>query len=160
MLSTEEQVIRACQRIHTESGQTRLLEVPHVCAFFGVQDAAAGHALAHVLPCIGSILRTTGSRCEAGSELAVECGAERWCTNCEQALRLLWCSPPIGLLCDYMTSWLNAVLQDGVEKTSGESIFSWQSLPDHICGDACPGVAELQERAKHASVTADGVGLG
>ena len=148
LLPAEQQVLRSCQRIHAESGQIRLMDVPRVCAFFGVQHSAVGHALTHQLPCLGSILRTTGTACEPTSELAVECGAERWCMNCEQALRLLWCSPPIGLLCDYMASWMNAVLEEGDDKTSGATNLSWQSLPDHICGAACAGVAEAAATCK------------
>lgn len=160
LLSSEKQFVRSCQRVHAESSQIRLLDVPRVCAFFDVPHASVGMAFAQHLPCLGSILRATGTACDAASEASVECGAERWCLNCEQALRLLWCSPPLGLLCDYMASWMNAVLLNGLQATSSTTSASWQSLPDHKCSEACAGVSGVRASSDACVLTATVQGSG
>ena len=136
----EEQVINACKRTHAESGQTRLLDVPRVCAFFGVEDAAVRRAFDQELPCLGCILATTGTACKESSGVGEPCGENRWCINCEQALRLLWCSPPVPLLCDYMAAWMRALLVNCQKDDKSSSAFVWKSLPDHVCGDKCASV--------------------
>ena len=85
-------------------------------------------------------------------------GEHRWCLNCEQALRLLWCSPPVGLLCDYVAAWMQAVLVRNPTLDNASSADVWKALPDHVCGDGCTGISHAQETPASDLLSAGVVG--
>ena len=77
LLTCEDQAIKAFHRIHEESGQIRLLDVPRVCTLLGADNLPVSRAIGHILPCIGHIWATTGTACDASDPSSQCCGGQR-----------------------------------------------------------------------------------
>ena len=138
--SCEQQALHALQRVHQESGKVVLFDLPRVMAFLGVENMAVGRGLLQHFPCYGHILRTTGSSCAESSSLAEPCRQHRWCLNCEQAVRLLFCSPHIGMLTDYVSAWLHTVLRTAIDPNASAVTVDFRAVPDHKCVHQCKGI--------------------
>ena len=73
--------------------------------------------------------------------------------NCEQAVRLLLCSPPVGLLCDYLTSWFSSVFPADAHQASHSLVVAFHDLPDHLCAPGCVRVEDALEASVEAAAS-------
>ena len=133
-------VLQHFRMIHSSSGTVRLASVELVVHMLGASDPALLSTLRAEFPCLDKILASTGSACPEGAASATTCGEQRWCLQCESALRLLLSSPPVGLLCDHLSAWLEQCVLLWASNTMARQVVDISSYPDHRCSEGCSGL--------------------
>ena len=105
------QQINLVSMLNDEMGITRLISRSLLLYLLGFRDLPVGQCLDEVLPCLKTIVPTTGEAPPVSAAGTCDCGHHRWCVNCEVVIMILLNSPNAQLLSDICSAWVQASLK-------------------------------------------------
>ena len=109
--------------------------------WFGLEDTPVGMILDEHMPCHGMIVRTTGARAPPASRYASECGAERYCKNCEKVLETLSQGYGLNTVADVLLALITKAVPTWSNGSSGGVDWARREGVDrvHRCDANCHG---------------------
>ena len=109
--------------------------------WFGLEDTPVGMILNEHMPCYGMIVRSTGARASPSSKCASECGAHRFCKNCEKVLEMLSQGYGLNTISDVLLALITKAVPTWSNGSSGGVEWARRDGVDriHKCDVNCQG---------------------
>ena len=121
------------------SGAAKLASRKLFLWWMGMENSGLEQILERKYPCYGTIFPLTGTAASPDCNVAVQCGATRYCTNCMAAIQMIGQAWEMHAMTDAVASWLlRTCLHWGGKDNASEGFYQLKQSMVHRCSDQCP----------------------